>query len=256
METNMNTVARRKEIMKRLEMEGEVSVNVLAELFQVTSMTVRRDLAFFENQGLIKTNYGGAHLTDGIMSVPDYSSRSGTMMEDKKRISEKAISYLQEGDTIFLDTGTTIHQMAKNFPDIRATVITNSLTVLQLLGGNSKLKVIMAPGTYRKDTFGVLDSDTVLFLSKFHVKKSFLSALGCSKNGNIATMDEIDAKTKRVMWENCETSYLLIDHTKFYQQSLIQYNVISDFDYVLTNREIEKTIEDELRMICKNLVLC
>jgi DeoR/GlpR family transcriptional regulator of sugar metabolism len=252
----MNTVARRKEILKRLELEGEVSVNELTELFQVTSMTIRRDLAFFENQGLVKTNYGGAHLSEGNRIIPDFSSRSGTMMEDKKRISEKAITFLQEGDTIFLDTGTTIQQMAMNFPDIHATVITNSLTVLQLLGGNSKLKVIMAPGTYRKDTFGVLDSDTAIFLNKFHVKKSFLSALGCSKNGKIATMDEIDAKTKRVMWENSQVSYLLIDHTKFYQQSLIQYNEISDYDYVLTNREIEKTIEGDLRLLCKNLILC
>jgi DeoR/GlpR family transcriptional regulator of sugar metabolism len=253
---SMNAVSRRKEILSRLESEGEVSVNELSNFFGVSQMTIRRDLIFLEKQGVLITNYGGAHLAEGNKTVPDFSSRSGKMTDFKKRIGEKAASFLHDGDTVFMDTGTTIHQLAKNFPDIHATVITNSWSVLQVLGGNTKIKVVMAPGTYRNDVYGVLDGDTIMFLDKFHVDKAFLSAIGCSERGSIATMEEIDAKVKRLMWENCKKSYLLIDHTKFYQQYLIQYNQLSDFDYVLTNSEIEKEIEEEIRKISKNLILC
>lgn len=252
----ISVMNRRREIMRRLEKNGSVVVSVLAKEFSVSTMTIRRDLSFFEKQGILETNYGGAHIRQDRILTPDFSLRNEKMIMNKREIGRKAAGYLKDGDTIFMDTGTTVLQMARYFPDIHATIITNSLSIVQYMSSNSKVKLIVAPGVYRQDVGGTTDCDTLEFLKRFYVDKSFLGAMACKPAYGATSSDEIDAKIKRTMWEHSETSYLLVDHTKFFSKTLVQYNELSDFSFILTDEVLDDEMQITVKKFNRNLVTC
>ncbi|MDD2971859.1 MAG: DeoR/GlpR family DNA-binding transcription regulator [Lachnospiraceae bacterium] len=249
-------VGRRQEILRQLQEEGNVSVTALAEKFQVSAMTIRRDLYFFEKQGALETNYGGAHLPQERIESPDFSTRNEQMISNKRAIGRKAGSFMREGDVIFLDAGSTVLQIAKYFPDIHATVITTSIPVVQYLSSNSKIKLVVAPGIYRRDAGGTLSIDTIEYLKKYYVKKSFISALACSPEGGVMAIDELDCYQKQIMWENSRESFLLADHTKFQQYAPLLCNKLEDYSYILTDQDMEKGIQEKVRAVNQELILC
>ena len=130
-------------------------------------MTIRRDLHFCARQGILETHYGGAHLSKNRAVVPNFSSRNEKMRQYKQSIGKKAASFIKEGDTIFLDSGTTTIQLIKYFPDVHATLITNSLSAIQQLSTNRKIRLIVAPGTYQEQIGGTLDLSTIEFCRQY-----------------------------------------------------------------------------------------
>ena len=146
----MNSTKRRMEIFNILQKEQSVKVLDLAEIFEVSLMTIRRDLALFEKQGLITTNYGGAYLNSKSAIEPSFSLKSSQMTDKKQLIGYEAAKLVEEGDTIIVDCGTTTLQMVKYIQDKKLTVITNSWPVVNYLGNNPKIKLILAPGEYNE----------------------------------------------------------------------------------------------------------
>lgn len=255
-EETLDNINRRQKILQMIEEHGEVSVSNLAEMFLVSPMTIRRDLHFFARQGILETHYGGAHLCKDRISIPDFPTRSEKMMQYKQAIGKKAASFIQEGDTLFLDSGTTTIQLVKYFPDVHATLITNSLSAIQQLSTNRKIKLIVAPGTYREQIGGSLDISTVEFFRRYHVNKSFIGTMFCSTDVGITTSEELDAVLKQTLCIQSDQSFLMADHTKFTGNSLVKYTIFSDYDYILTNKELDEEIQEKVRKMTPNLVLC
>ncbi|HBB6754619.1 TPA: DeoR/GlpR transcriptional regulator, partial [Citrobacter freundii] len=129
-----------------LQQDKKVVVNELAEKFGVTKMTIRRDLSFFEKQGIVKTTYGGAYLTSGASVEPSFQLKSVQMVDDKHLIGQKAAELVEDGDTIIIDCGTTLLAFAQFLFDKKIMVITNSIPVVNLLKGRRGIKLIVAPG--------------------------------------------------------------------------------------------------------------
>ena len=255
-QTNLDGIGRRQKILQILEENGEVSVNELSHAFSVSPMTIRRDLHFFARQGILETHYGGAHLCKNRAVVPNFSSRNEKMRQYKQSIGKKAASFIKEGDTIFLDSGTTTIQLIKYFPDIHATLITNSLSAIQQLSTNRKIRLIVAPGTYQEQIGGTLDLSTIEFCRHYHVGKSFVGTMFCSLDFGITTTDELDAALKRTFREQSSCSFLMADHTKFAGNSFVKYAELSDFDYILTDNELEPDKKEKLEKINPGLILC
>lgn len=253
---SLDSINRRQKILQILREDGEVSVNRLANQFAVSPMTIRRDLHFFAKQGILETHYGGAHLCRDIGNIPDFSSRNEKMMQYKQAIGKKAAGFIHEGDTIFLDSGSTTIQIIRYFPDVHATLITNSLAAIQQLCTNRKVKLIVAPGTYREQIGGSLDIMTVEFFRRFRVDKSFIGTLFCSADTGITTSEELDAALKSTLCQNSNQSFLMADHTKFTGSSLIKYSEFSDFGYILTNKELDAERQEKVKKLNPNLILC
>lgn len=253
---SLDGINRRQKILQKLEENGEVSVAPLAEEFCVSPMTIRRDLHFFARQGILETHYGGAHLCKDRGSIPDFPTRSEKMMQYKQAIGKKAASFIQDGDTIFLDSGTTTIQLVKYFPDVHATLITNSLSAIQQLCTNRKVKLIVAPGTYREQIGGSLDISTVEFFRRYYVNKSFIGTLFCSTDVGITTSEELDAALKQTLCKQSDHSFLMADYTKFTGNSLIKYTEFSDFNYILTNKELDIELQEKVKKINPQLILC
>lgn len=174
----MKSTERRLKIFEIVKKSKFVDVNQLAEMFQVSSMTIRRDLAKLENQGVLTTSYGGATLNEGVSSEPSFGLKSGYSQEYKEQIAYEASLLVNDGDCIFIDCGTTTLELAKLIVNKEITVITNSWKVLSAIHDFSKVKVILAPGEYDPISEGALSSTTIHFLKNYLVDKAFISTQG------------------------------------------------------------------------------
>ena len=170
----MKSTERRLKIFEIVKKSKFVDVNQLAEMFQVSSMTIRRDLAKLENQGVLTTSYGGATLNEGVSSEPSFGLKSGYSQEYKEQIAYEASLLVNDGDCIFIDCGTTTLELAKLIVNKEITVITNSWKVLSAIHDFSKVKVILAPGEYDPISEGALSSTTIHFLESYLGDKAFI----------------------------------------------------------------------------------
>ena len=103
----MNAIERKRYILDELQRNGSVVITDLAERIQVSSMTIRRDLNAMAEDGMVTLEHGGAVLNNGSLFECSISFKSEINAAEKKRIAAKCMEYINEGDSIFLDTGTT-----------------------------------------------------------------------------------------------------------------------------------------------------
>lgn len=238
-----------------LQQDKKVVVNDLAEKFGVTKMTIRRDLSFFEKQGIVKTSYGGAYLTSGASVEPSFQLKSVQMVDDKHLIGQKAAERVEDGDTIIIDCGTTALAFAQCLFDKKIMVITNSVPVVNLLKGRSNIKLIVAPGQYEDDTQGMVSFSTAEFFSTLHADKVFLSTQGINEQGELTVPKITDAHVKRALARAGRQKFLLADKSKFGQTFLAGHGQLSDFDVVISQSGISADVLTLLNGHCAELIL-
>jgi len=217
-----------------LQQDKKVVVNELAETFGVTKMTIRRDLSFFEKQGIVKTTYGGAYLTSGASVEPSFQLKSGQMVDDKHLIGQKAAELVEDGDTIVIDCGTTPLALAQFLFDKKIMVITNSVPVINLLKGRKNITLMVAPGEYEDDTQGMISFSTADFFNNLHADKVFLSTQGINAQGELTVPKITDAHVKQALARAGRQKILLADKSKFGQTFLAGHARLADFDIVIS----------------------
>ena len=251
----MNATNRRMGIYRILQEQKSAEVNDLAKKFHVSTMTIRRDFLLFEKQGLVTTNYGGAYLNKGSSIEPSFSLKTNQMLDKKQMIGYEASKLVKDDDTIIIDCGTTTLQLVKYIQDKKLTVITNSCPIINYFSGNSKIKLILAPGEYNEISAGTFGSDTIDYISKFHADKVFISTQGCSIKHGTTVPGILDADVKRALFNAAEKKYLMVDHTKFEQMLLVKFADVSEFDSIITDDGIDEEYYSELNSICKNIII-
>jgi len=232
----MSTAAERRiKIFNILAEKKSVEVNELANLFSVSTMTIRRDLAILEKQGILTTTYGGAIINEGTAIEPSFYLKSGQMVEPKSKIGFEAANLIQNGDSILIDCGSTTMQVAKHLQNKNLTVITNSLVVCNLLQAYTKIKLIMAPGVYDEKSAGFLGPMTVEFLQKYNVDKAFIGAQGFDIVKGATVPDEIDAEVKKAICNSAKQRILMVGHEKLGTSFLVKFADYRDFDCLITD---------------------
>lgn len=211
----MRGIERRSLIMKELEEKGHVDVNELAEKYQVSSMTIRRDLAKLEEDNLVVVEYGGAALKNSSLFEHDMSLKNYENIEEKKKIAQACNELIKEGESIFLDAGTTTAELAKLLAQRENIVITtNSLLAANILA-ESNNQVIMCPGTFRQTSMAYMGQLTDAFIKDFYFDKVILAVEGIDYNYGLSVPDMIDGVTKKTITKQTEYVICVADHTKF-----------------------------------------
>lgn len=251
----MNAAERRMEIFRLLQENQSVEVTELASRFQVTAMTIRRDLAVFEKQGLITTNYGGAYLNKGMSIEPSFSIKSTQRIDKKQMIGYEAAKMIQDGDVVIIDCGTTTLQLAKYLKGKKLTIITNSWPVVSILGGFPKIKLLLAPGEYDDISAGTFGIATAKFIENFKADKVFIGTHGCSVEQGASVPELYDAEMKRVLLEAGKEKILMVDHTKFGVKCLVKHADLSEFDCIITDDETDPDTQELIRRNCQRLIV-
>jgi DeoR family transcriptional regulator, fructose operon transcriptional repressor len=236
----VSTTERRIRIFNILAEKKMVEVNDLANLFSVSTMTIRRDLAILERQGIITTSYGGAAINEGTAIEPSFSLKSGQMIESKSKIGFEAANLVQNGDSILIDCGSTTMQVATHLQNKSLTIVTNSLVVSNLLHAYTKIKLIMLPGVFDEKSAGFLGPMTIEFLQKFNVDKAFIGAQGFDIAKGATVPDEIDAEVKKAICNCSKQRILMVGHEKLGTSFLVKFADYGDIDYLITDELADK----------------
>ena len=234
----------------------EVNVNDLTQKFDVTDMTIRRDLSRLQNMGLIKRTHGGAVIFETNVKESSFVSRSITNLDKKKRIAAGASELIGDGLSIFIDGSTTGSELAMLLPAAKGlTIFTNSLAVLsQLKSANCADNVIVIGGELSNDgnTFdGAIAVDVV---SKLYVDLLFFSCGGFNKNG-ISNTGLIGTQIKKSMLTHSKQHILLADSTKYDSQWLYMLCDWSMVDVLISDSELDTAAIDMLKNLDVELIL-
>ena len=243
----MLAIERQRAILSKLAREGSVRVAGLAEQFEVTEETIRRDLGKLERQGKIVRSHGGALLAEPEESLRPFAWREGAYGREKAAIGEVAVSRIGVGDRIFLDASTTCWHMAKRLEDRPLTVVTNSLQIPVALSGHSQVDVHVLGGRLGKKSLSFIGPTAEAQIQQYHVDKLFLSCKGADLHRGISDVTETQAHLRRIMLECADRKYLLVDHSKFGIQSLAYICDMSAFDEVITDNGTDRKIIDDVR---------
>ncbi len=251
----MNLIERRMETFKRLQREGVLNIKDFADELGVSSMTVRRDLQYFAQQGFVNISNGNAHLieeaTSNAMQVAMSKEESAG---NKQRIGKAAADLVQSGDTIIVDCGTTTLQLLRYLGNKHVTIFTNSIPVSGLAGDLSNLKIVYAPGIYSPLSVGMVGTLAADFFRTLRVNKSFLGAHGFDAAGGANEPVLDDAATKHAMLEAAQESYLMVDSSKYGNVHLMAMSKLSDYSCLITDSDFPQEKRDELNAACQRVI--
>lgn len=252
----MKAAERRLKIFEELKTNKYVDVNELAHLFHVTPITIRRDLSRLETQGILTTSYGGATLNEGVSNEPSFDLKSGYSKLYKEQIAYEASLLVHDGDCIYVDCGTTTLELAKYIQHKEITILTNSWKFLSKIDDFSKIKIILAPGTYDPISEGVLSSSTIQFLKNYKVDKAFISTQGVEIEWGVSVPSDTDAQVKKAIMNCSKYNILLVDHTKFGKTFLANHGKLSDFQLIFTDIDIDSYFLKVLLEKKHNVIVC
>ena len=236
-------------IAEKLEREGRIVTKDLVDELNATPVTLRKDLLLLEKRGLLKRTHGGAVKVNRLYPGQALNEKEKINLEEKIRIVRKAATFVAEGDTIILDSGSTTSLLAKELRNFkRLVVITNALNIASDLS-DTNVEVIVVGGNLLKmaaTMVGPLADDT---LRKVSADKLFMGVDGVDMNIGLTTPDINEAKTSRVMMESAGEVFLLVDASKFGRRSLGVISPLSAIDKLITTRHLS---EEEFQQLNEN----
>lgn len=235
-------------IKSRLEDEGMVDVKLLSEQLNVTEKTIRLDLDKLELEGMLTRVHGGAVPKDqtSIAAYPDMGRRVKNS-EQKKAIARKALTLIGENDVILLDDGSTTLELAKLLGDIKLTVMTNDLMIINELVCKTNISLYIIGGHVRRDSdsYIVTGEDAIQFLQKYRVSKLFLGTSTVDIKEGLMIYNYGDNSTKRAFINAADTVICLADSSKFGQTAFTRVASIKEVDVLITDAGISPEVAKE-----------
>ncbi len=249
MEEKLFTEERRDEIVRIIQNKKSISVQELAELFQVSGTTIRLDLSVLENQGLLHRTHGGAVLPNDMRQYirePQISER--THQKEKMRIAEAALRFVKDGETILIDNGTTMAAFAEvlsHAPVSGLTICSNDLSGMQILETKENCELRLLGGTVRSGFHYTYGPQVLGELQHYHFRKLFLATSAINADG-LSTANSDLAAVKRAMIESSEEVILLADSSKFGKIDFQRFAPVNAVSTVITDSRIS---EEDIRFV-------
>ncbi len=240
---------RRQRIIELLTEDGSARVKELSQLFQVSEPTIRTDLAALEEEGLIIRKHGGAFLKIIPRQVSDLLVLNNTNIEKKQKIARKALEFISDEDSIILDSGSTVTELARLLPGTFdwVQVVTNALNIALLLGQHPEFDIYLIGGAFKAPTLSTTGDKALNFFDSITTRTVFLATGGVSKNGELSYPSIADIPLKKAMIEAADRVVLLADSTKFYKSSFAVLDQVNRVvDYLITDEDLAPHIQREL----------
>ncbi len=232
---------RRLRILELLREEGSSTVKRLGEIFGVTAQTIRQDLYRLSEDGFIVRDHGGAYLKTIPDQVKSLSLQHSEHMEKKRLIGRSAARFVDDEDSIILDCGSTVTELAKHISDRKGLrVVTNALNIALLLGSVPGNELMMSGGEFKAPTLSLTGEKAAEFFGQLNVDSLFLATGGISSNFSLTYPGLNDLPIKRAMIRAAGTVYLLADSTKFGKPEFASLGSIELADVLITDAGIEK----------------
>lgn len=240
MDVNLNL--RQKQIVDLVRQQGFAAVDEMAQNFDVTPQTIRRDINELCKHGLVRRFHGGVGLNSSVENVA-YETRKVLMLEEKKKIAQKVASYIPDRASVFIDIGTTTEEVARALRDHEGLrVITNDLNVATILSGNKTCEVIIAGGVVRSRDRGITGEATIDFIHQFKVDFGIIGVSAIDPDGTLLDYDYHEVRVAQAIIENSRKVFLATDHTKFGRNAVVKLGHLSQISALFCDKEPPKEI--------------
>ncbi|RHW55304.1 DeoR/GlpR family DNA-binding transcription regulator [Lactobacillus bombicola] len=237
---------RRNNILEEVLKKGTVSVHDLAQKFNVSYETIRKDLTYLESQKLVIKEHGGATSIQNNVENP-FNVRSEENIELKQKLVKSAISLIPNGATVMLGTGSTVLELAKLLvmrDDLK--IFTNSLPVATyLLSSNNECYLL--GGKLRPKSSSVYGGWTENLVKQIQVSICFLGSDGFYNFGGPTSPSYSDASIDSVILQQARKKYILADKTKFKRNSLYQITTWNNITGLVTNKDVNDDLLSEVK---------
>ncbi len=243
---------RRNDILTILSKVPISSTQQLAEEINVSSETIRKDLDFLAEEGLILKVHGGVALAGANVAEIPFDLRTVKNAEAKKAIAKKAIALIDYQEIIILESCTTNLELAKELdhhPELleTLTIITNSFSIASIFDGGKKCKrLFFLGGWVNTKQYSCKGTQTTNTLNNFHVSKAFLSGVALSDDFILSGFYEDDVAFQKATIKAAHESILLLDYSKFNKTAIFSIAPINAFDTLITNKILSEEEQEQL----------
>ena len=241
---------RRDKILEMLVEDGSARVARLREIFDVSEVTIRKDLETLAEGGHIVRDHGGAYLKSVPEQVQSLSLQHRENMDMKGRIGERAAQLVVNGDSLILDAGSTTTEVAKHMwgrEDV--TVVTNALNIALTLGAGFGHEIVVTGGEFKAPTLSLTGEKAASSLRDIRVDKVFLATAGFSVEAGLTYPSFSDLPVKQAMIEAGSRVYLVADSTKYGKQALARLGGLDLVDAVITDSDIDDGHRQEMESL-------
>jgi DeoR/GlpR family transcriptional regulator of sugar metabolism len=225
---------------------GVIRIEDLCRQLKVSPATVRRDLDQLEQSGTIRRVHGGAVSVESRMDEPVFADKTSLAVREKRRIAEAALAFVEPDDTIYLDGGSTVLELARLLRErTNLTVVTNSLHAAHELAGRGP-RLIVIGGELRRLSQTLVGPLTGLVLHELHLDKAFMGTIGFTLKEGLTTTDPGEAFTKKLVMDQARQVIVLADSSKAGKISFTQAGHWDKVHALITDPQLEKNFAKEL----------
>lgn len=242
---------RKQQILEKLKKVECLKVEELAKDFNVSSMTIYRDIAELEKTGEALRVYGGVmasnkgekEMDEEILSIlkpyqdNPIEERFNVELESKKAIARAAADFVHDGDVIAIDPSTTTLHMCSYLFDKEILVVTTSVMVALQFASSEKVNVIMCGGMLRKSSLSIVGSYMQDILKRININKCFISSHAFSYEYGLTDMTMEESEAKQQMVRSAAETYVLIDHTKINKSAPFVACDVKNINCLITDKQ-------------------
>jgi DeoR/GlpR family transcriptional regulator of sugar metabolism len=244
-------INRKKTILEELRRHKSININELAERFQLSRETIRRDIRDFEGRGILKKIHGGAVIieadepaaasgvTGPYFAEPPIDKRRSSHTLEKEAICRAAASRIADKEVVYIDNSSTTIPLVKYIPrDLSVSILTNSLIVIMEAYNlrNPNLSLFCVPGFFNANNLSLYGTHTVRMVDEFFPSKAFISCAAILPDSRLADSSMYETDTKRAFIKKSDTVYLLADSDKFNKTAPYFLADMESIDYIVTDK--------------------
>ena len=218
------------------------SLDELVDAFDVSKNTIRRDVQELVDRGELKKVYGG--VSSIHKKLESFQERSVRNQEQKELIAKKAASFVEDGDFIFIDSGTTTIEMFEYLKEKHLTIFTNNIDLIVSALPHEKINVISIGGMLERKTSSFVSPQNMDLLKDYNIKKAFMASTGISLSNGVTNASPLESELKKTIVSRSSEVYLLVDHDKFDKYGLMTYCSLDDIDYLVTDKMPNDTYQE------------
>lgn len=235
---------REQQILSLLASAGQVMVDELAERFEVSAVTIRKDLGALERRSLVRRIRGGA-VASGRTEEGDYEMRLQHRVRAKQAIARQVAPLVENDDVIAIDSSTTCFYLASELLDRRSlVVVTNGLKIANLLMERSNATVLMPGGVLRPSAASLVGPIGNILDGLGPINKGFFGVVGLSVSHGLMEIAVEEAETKKYLAKSCTDIYGVFDSTKTHRFALHSFASLDRVRGLFTDNQVDKSCVD------------
>lgn len=229
---------RRQKVLELVNERGFVALGDLAKSLNASESTIRRDLEYWRQHGLIKRTHGGAMFREDAQGLPPLEERTSRQIEEKRQIAKAAVARIHDGDSVLIDGGTTTLEFARLLVGRQVQIVTNSLPIANLFAASRETDLVILGGYVYPRTGVALGPLTIRMLDDIHVHQTVMSVGGISEHG-LFNSNLLLVETQRAAMRSADEVVVLADRTKIGQKALTFLCELGEIDTLIVDRGIE-----------------